>query len=67
MRVTARETYGLLEFLGDLGGLFDALYYGFAFIASPMTSIVLSSELMMSIFKLSKVKSTNFVEKKISK
>ena len=67
VRVTARETYGLLEFLGDLGGLFDALYYGFAFIVSPLSSFVLSAELMMSLFRVqnnirSKVKSVNFVD-----
>ena len=70
--VTARETYGFLEFAGDLGGLFDALYYVISFIISPLTSIVISSELLMSIFrvknrKLRQVWSTNFVESKMTK
>lgn len=67
VNLVARETYGLLEFMGDLGGLFEALYYIFRFILSPLTSFVLAAELMTSLFRVqnksnSRTKSLNFVE-----
>ena len=48
--VTERETYGVLEWMGDLGGLFDALRYLGVFIVSPIASYRLKSELLTSIF-----------------
>ena len=67
VNLVARETYGFLEFLGDLGGLNEALRVAFGFILSPLTTFVLSAELMMSLFRVqnrskSEVKSLNFTE-----
>ena len=31
-KVYSREVYNLLDFIGDLGGLFDGLYYLFSFV-----------------------------------
>lgn len=52
VNLVARETYGLLEFLGDLGGLNEALRVSFGLILAPLTSFVLSAELMMSLFRV---------------
>ena len=48
--VTERETYCVLEWMGDLEGLFDALSYFGVFIVSPFASYQLKSELLSSIF-----------------
>ena len=46
-----RETYSLLVWLGDVGGLFDGLkVFGLAFV-SPVASFMLKSKLTSSIFK----------------
>ena len=49
--VTERETYSLLEWLGDIGGLVDAFRYLGGFIVAPIASFSLQSELLHSIFK----------------
>ena len=36
--VSERQTYSFLEWLGDIGGLFDALRYIFALIVYPFAS-----------------------------
>lgn len=48
--VTERETYSLLEWLGDIGGLLDALRHIGTFVVAPITSFSLSSDLLSSIF-----------------
>ena len=35
-QMTIRQTYGLLDYFGDIGGLIDFLYYFFAFILHPL-------------------------------
>ena len=48
--VTSRQTYSLLDWLGDLGGLLDALrYIGMLFMA-PVSSWALRSTLMSKLF-----------------
>ena len=37
--VVNRETYGFLDWLGDIGGLFDGLRYLFGWIVAPLASI----------------------------
>ena len=49
--VTERETYSLLEWLGDIGGLIDAFRYLGGFIVAPIASLSLQSVLLSSIFK----------------
>lgn len=46
-----RETYSLLEWLGDIGGLFDALKTIGGAIVGPFASYTLSTEILSSIFK----------------
>ena len=48
-----RETYDLLQWLGDLGGLMDALYYILLLILRPFTSFRLSGLLLSSLFRIS--------------
>jgi len=45
-----RETYSLLEWLGDVGGLFDALKIIGHWLVVPSASYALKTELVSSIF-----------------
>ena len=49
--VTERETYGLLEWLGDIGGLTDALRYLGQFLIMPIASYSLKVDLLSTIFR----------------
>ena len=50
MLVIERQTYSLLDWLGDLGGLFDALYFLGFICAGPVTAIALNSLLVKTNF-----------------
>ena len=49
--ITERETYGLLEWLGDIGGLIDALRYLVGFLLTPLAAYSLKVELLNSVSK----------------
>ena len=49
--VVNRETYSLLDWLGDLGGLFDALKLLCAFAISPISGFTLKATLMATLFR----------------
>ena len=49
--VVNRETYSLLDWLGDLGGLFDALKLLCAFLISPISGFTLRATLMSYLFR----------------
>ena len=49
-----RETYSLLDYLGDLGGLFDALTILGQILISPVSGFGLSSQLLTTIFRVAK-------------
>ena len=51
LNLWSRSTYSMLDFLGDLGGLFDALRYMFTLVVAPFASLNQSQFLMTSIFK----------------
>ena len=53
--VTERETYALLEWMGDLGGLFDALRYIGLYLIAPFASYSLKTELLSTIFNKSMI------------
>lgn len=46
-----RETYSILDLVGDVGGLFDGLRYLFAVVVAPFSSFALQSKLLASFFK----------------
>ena len=46
-----RETYSLLDYLGDLGGLFDALKIIGYILISPVSGFALNSRLLTTIFR----------------
>ncbi len=48
--VSNRQTYSLLDWLGDMGGLFDALRYTCYWIVSPIASFALQSTIMSKLF-----------------
>ena len=49
--MTIRQTYGLLDYFGDIGGLIDAIYYFIAFILSPFWQFKYSSYMLTRLFK----------------
>ena len=46
-----RQTYSILEWLGDLGGLFGSLSTIGAILVAPLSSFALNTELMTKIFR----------------
>ena len=52
LQVTERSTYSVLDLLGDVGGLFDALRIMGSFLVLPFASTALGSSLMQRILSL---------------
>ena len=52
LQVTERSTYSVLDLLGDVGGLFDALRIMGSFLVLPFASTALGSSLMLRILSL---------------
>ena len=46
-----RSTKDILEYLGELGGLLDALLYMFGIALSPVVAIALNRELLTQTFR----------------
>ena len=51
-KVVTRQTYSILDWLGDLGGLYDAIYYIFYILLKPISAFALNSTIMTSFFRL---------------
>ena len=49
-KIYSRQTYSLLDFLGDLGGLFDALRLIAAVLVSPFAALELKVSILTSLF-----------------
>ena len=54
LKIWTRETYSILDYLGDLGGLYDALYLILNFIAAPIASFNMQSAIMSDTFTVIK-------------
>ena len=52
-KIINRETYSGLDYLGDLGGLFDAFRILGSILISPVVGFALNTRLLSSIFKAS--------------
>ena len=52
--VIERSTYGLLDLVGDLGGLWDGLEKSASFFISPFAAFAMKQQLLASFFYLSK-------------
>ena len=50
--ITQRETYDLLSWLGDIGGLIDALKYAVQFLLAPYAAFNAKSTLLKSLFRM---------------
>ena len=50
MQVWNRQTYSVLDFLGDLGGLYDALRLICSILVVPISAISLKVSIMTSLF-----------------
>ena len=49
--MVTRQTYSILDWLGDMGGLFDALYLIGMIILAPISNFALKTELLTSMFR----------------
>ena len=49
--MVTRQTYSFLDWLGDMGGLFDALYLLGMIILAPISNFALNAELLSSMFR----------------
>ena len=56
--VTSRQTYSLLEWLADIGGLYDALKIISGALVAPLSSFALKAELLTQIFRIDKSQNT---------
>ena len=52
LKLWTRQSYSSLDFLGDLGGLYDALRLIFGIFVAPLASFSLRSSMMTSIFSI---------------
>ena len=50
-QMTVRQTYGLLDYFGDIGGLLDFLYYLIVFVLAPFWQYIYSSHMLTSLFR----------------
>ena len=50
VELVTRETYGLLDCLGDIGGLYDAMKYITELMLVPLTNYAYKSILLKNIF-----------------
>lgn len=48
-----RQTYSLLAWIGDVGGLLDGLWYMFKIIVRPFTAFAVKAEVLSQVFRLS--------------
>ena len=46
-----RQTYGLLDWIGDVGGLFDGLKLVGAFLVAPFASFAMQAEVLTAAFR----------------
>ena len=51
VRKWERSTYSLLDWLGDLGGLYDALKYICSFIISPLSVFAMNQTVLTKLFR----------------
>ena len=47
-----RQTYSLLEWIGDIGGFYDGLKIIASFFVTPIATSALNSQLLAQYFKL---------------
>ena len=49
--VINRETYSFLDYLGDLGGLFDALFFLSSAIVAPVATFSMKATILSHFFR----------------
>ena len=50
-QVIIRQTYGLLDYVGDVGGLIDGLYYLITFLLFPFWKFNYQSHMLTKLFR----------------
>ena len=66
-KVFERQTYSLLEWLGDVGGLYDGELLIGRFIVGPLADFAVSSALLTKIFSLAPRNKTSKTKKTSSR
>ena len=51
-KMTVRQTYGVLDYFGDIGGLIDFFFYLGAFVLTPVWKFIYSNHLLTKIFRV---------------
>ena len=46
-----RQTYSVLDYVGDIGGLFDGLRYACKLILAPLSSYALQNNILTTLFR----------------
>ena len=65
IRVSTRETSDILDWLGDVGGLTDALFRLGSFIMSTFASYNLNNFLLTTLFRIQDYSGSKLQEKKL--
>ena len=52
--MTIRQTYGLLDYFGDIGGLVDFFFYLGTIVLTPVWQFIYSNHLLTKVFRASK-------------
>ena len=50
-QMSVRQTYGLLDYFGDIGGLIDFLFYLATFILQPFSQFIYSHHILTKLFR----------------
>ena len=58
-KMTVRQTYGVLDYLGDIGGLVDFFYYLGTFVLIPVWKFIYSNQLLTKAFRVGTDRSTS--------
>ena len=66
-KIINRETYSGLDFLGDLGGLFDALYILGGMLIAPVSGFALNAKLLSNLFQAYESQKENIYKEGIIK
>ena len=67
LKLWTRETYAILDYLGDLGGLYDALYILLNIVAAPIATYRFQSSLLSDSFEIAQSHDQSKLTDKVQK
>ena len=59
-----RQSYNLFDWLGDVGGLYDALFIILSYAVNPITAFKLKTTLLSSLFRFKEKEKENVSKKR---